>query len=551
MREESMLTSSDGPHEDEPAFETTWPEVPLPPVPPAGPGSWLVLTDEHPAALRRAVALALALAVTGDVALSLPRDDLAELPRLLAERPVRGVVFLTGAPHAYHDPEDAQELLLAALSVIARLGAGVRFHLVTQSRGEPGLACLRGLVRVLAFERPGLRASLVDVDAWSDAAVLARELRSGAADDEVRWRHDVRYAARLARVSRVDDVVPGPGAYVITGGFGAFGSAAARRLAEGGATRIVLSGRSHQTVELSDVDVVVVAGDIAEPGVAERLVEAATADGLPLRGIVHAAGVSAGGLAEDVTAEDVAAVWRPKVLGARRLHEATADTPPQWWLMCSSAAALSGAPGRTAEATADAWLDAFAVWRRSRGLAAATVYRGGGGPVTEAPRRPFFAAVHASTHERLADIFAGVLDCPPGDVTPNVPLVELGLDSRSAIQARAAAEREFGVAPPVPLLLRGVSLDDVAEYVTAPGAPRDQVERWLRGVWREVLGDGDHDVHQRFPGTPEQAEALAARVAEVHAVDGLFTTPTIAAMADLVRAALDRPRPRPRGSLPL
>ncbi|MGW4519486.1 acyltransferase domain-containing protein [Amycolatopsis sp. NPDC004378] len=438
-------------------FATSWPEVPLPPVPPGEPGSWLLLTDEHPAALGRAVALALALAEAGDEALSLPQDDLDELPGFLAGRAVRGVVFLTGAPHAYHDPEDAQDLLLSVLSVVARLGSGVRFHLVTQSSGEPGLVFLRGLVRVLAFDRPGLRASLVDCDARSDVDVLVRELRSDAPDDEVLWRHDVRYAARLERVPLVDGVSAGPGAYVITG---ALGLSTARWLADNGATRIVLLGGG---VELSEVDVVSVAGDIAEPGVAERLVAAATADGLPLRGIVHAA-------------DDSGSFWRAKVLGARRLHEATSDVLPDWWLLYSSAAALLGAPGRTADAVANAWLDAFAAWRRSRGLPATSVNWGADVvvdalpavlaadrpsvgvarlDVTVLPDRPFFSALPP---RRLADIFAEVLG---REVSPDVPLIELGLDSLTASRARAAAERELGLVLPVPLLLRGARLADL------------------------------------------------------------------------------------------
>ncbi len=354
------------------SFEVTWPEVPLPPGASPGPGAWLLLTDEHPAALGRAVALALALAAAGDDALSLPRDDLAELPAFLAERPVRGVVFLAGSPYAYHDPEAAQELLVSVLSVVARLGFGVRFHLVTQAAGEPGLAFLRGLVRVLAVERPQLRASLVDVDARSDVDVLVRELRSDAPDDEVRWRHDVRYAARLARVPFAADVPAGPGAYVVTGGLG---PAAARWLAGTGATRIVLCGSSVDGFP----DVVVVPGDIAEPGVAERLV--AAADGLPLRGIIHAAGV---------LTDDPSAAWRRGVLGARRLHEATADSPPDWFLLATSATALFGAPGETSRATADAWLEAFAAWRRSRGLPATTIHLG-------TPRRPDLPRPYFST----------------------------------------------------------------------------------------------------------------------------------------------------------
>ncbi len=356
------------------SFEVTWPEVPLPPVVPDGPGAWLLLTDEHPAALGRAVALALALAAAGDDALSLPRDDLGELPAFLAERPVRGVVYLTGSPYAYRDPEAAQELLLSVLSVVAHLGFGVRFHLVTQAGGEPGLVFLRGLVRVLAVERPQLRASMVDFDARSDVDVLVRELRSDAPDDEVRWRHDVRYAARLTRAPLAADVPTGPGAYVVTGGLG---PAAARWLAGTGATRVVLCGPGAGAP-----GAVVVPGDIAEPGVAERLVATATADGLPLRGIVHAAGV---------LADDPSSGWRPRVLGARRLHEATADCPPEWWLLCSSATALFGAPGGTSRATADAWLEAFAAWRRSRGLPA-TIVQLGPPHLPDLPR-PYFSTL--------------------------------------------------------------------------------------------------------------------------------------------------------------
>jgi phthiocerol/phenolphthiocerol synthesis type-I polyketide synthase D len=335
--------------------EVSWPEAPLPVTSPVEPGAWLLLTDEHPAALGRAVALALALAAAGDGALSLPRDDLDELPGFLAEHPVRGVVFLTGAPYAYHDPEAAQELLVAVLEVVARLGPGVRFRLLTQSGGEPGLLFLRGLVRVLAVERPELRACLVDIDARADLEFLVRELRADAPDDDVRWRDEVRYAARPARVPFAAEVPGGPGAYVITGDRG---PAIARRLAATGATRIVLSGRL--SIVLPGVDTVAVPGDIATPGVAERLIAAATADGLPLRGVVHAA---------EAHAEDIETVWRPQVLGARRLHEATADCPPGWWLLVSSPT-----PAGPAAATANAWLDAFAAWRRARGLPATTAH---------------------------------------------------------------------------------------------------------------------------------------------------------------------------------
>ncbi|GAA4524618.1 Rossmann-fold NAD(P)-binding domain-containing protein [Amycolatopsis samaneae] len=192
------------------SFQTCWPEVALPDETLAAPRSWLLLTDEHPLSLARLISLAIALDATGDEALSLPKDDIAELPGLLVERavdarPVWGVVLLVGPPGAYRDPDDAHELMHAVTGLIRTAGRvrGTRLYVVTRSAtdlgaGEPGLDFLRGLVRVLVLEHPGLRVSLVDVDPRSAVTSLVRELHAGMGDDEVAWRHDVRHAARLA-----------------------------------------------------------------------------------------------------------------------------------------------------------------------------------------------------------------------------------------------------------------------------------------------------------------------------------------------------------------
>ena len=104
-----------------------------------------------------------------------------------------------------------------------------------------------------------------------------------------------------ARVFRRD------GAYIITGGLGGLGLFLAEKMAcpgsgqvGRGCGRIVLSSRSQPTSEALQTieriraigaDVVVECGDIAEAGTAQRLVATATATGLAVRGVLHAAAV--------------------------------------------------------------------------------------------------------------------------------------------------------------------------------------------------------------------------------------------------------------------
>ena len=120
-------------------------------------------------------------------------------------------------------------------------------------------------------------------------------------------------------------------------------------------------------------DITVESGDIAEPGTAGRLVKAATATGLPLRGVLHAAALVEDATLENITDELLDHDWNAKVYGAWNLHEATVKQPLDWFCSFSSAAALVGSPGQGAYAAANSWLDAFTQWRRAQGLPATAI----------------------------------------------------------------------------------------------------------------------------------------------------------------------------------
>jgi polyketide synthase 5 len=102
-------------------------------------------------------------------------------------------------------------------------------------------------------------------------------------------------------------------------------------------------------------------------------VAAATATGLPVRGVLHAAAVVEDATLGNITDELIDRDWAPKVYGAWNLHRATESQPLDWFCSFSSAAALVGSPGQGAYAAANSWLDAFTQWRRAQGLPATAI----------------------------------------------------------------------------------------------------------------------------------------------------------------------------------
>ncbi|MCQ4360128.1 type I polyketide synthase [Mycobacterium gordonae] len=220
----------------------------------------------------------------------------------------------------------------------------------------------------------------------ADAATAIRVM--GAAEHTGKLILEVPHAGRSSVVLPPEQsrVFRGDGAYIITGGLGGLGLFLAEKMADAGAGRIVLSSRSQpsekamETIELIrsiGTDVVVECGDIAEPGTARRLVSAATATGLPVRGVLHGAAVVEDATLPNITEELIQRDWAPKVHGAWYLHEALqegqAGRQLDWFCSFSSAAALVGSPGQGAYAAANSWLDAFTHWRRARGLPATSI----------------------------------------------------------------------------------------------------------------------------------------------------------------------------------
>ena len=407
-------------------FDTDWVQSSIPETDStsdsAPPGSWLLLTDSGIETTALPAEFATRLSSPTRLVISAELSDESAVFEAVAkiaaapELPPAGVIVFLGEP-SFDDTDVDGALrraheLIWAISATGRAvvdswhGKLPRLWLVTRNglpvhddeRGDPAIVALQGLIRnwrfpgeaarVLAGE-PDLGATLVDLGESDDldslVTSLVSELRSPVGDDVIAWRERSRYVERLTRAtlaaSHSDAVVRADGSYIVTGGLGGLGTAVTRWLVERGAGRLVLNGRTNpsdaQQKALAELatgtEIVFVAGDIASPGVADRLVAAAEETGRPLRGVLHAAGVTGDGLVTALTREGMERVWAPKVAGAFRLHAATATRELDWWVGFSSMATLLGLPGQLAYATGNAWLDGLVAWRRASGLPATAI----------------------------------------------------------------------------------------------------------------------------------------------------------------------------------
>jgi myxalamid-type polyketide synthase MxaE and MxaD/epothilone polyketide synthase C/epothilone polyketide synthase D len=229
------------------------------------------------------------------------------------------------------------------------------------------------------LERPELWGGLVDVDEGPGvAARLAAHLLADDGEDQAALRGDRRLGLRVrpgtpptTTPARID----GAGVYVVTGGLGGVGSTIARWLAERGARRVALIGRGAPgpgaaaaiaAMRAAGAEVSTHALDVADAAALTATLAALRREG-PLRGVVHAAGTLDDGLLVGQDLARMAGVAAAKLPGAWNLHVATADDPLECFVLCSSAAALTGSAGQGTYAAANAFLDALAEVRRAAG----------------------------------------------------------------------------------------------------------------------------------------------------------------------------------------
>lgn len=172
------------------------------------------------------------------------------------------------------------------------------------------------------------------------------------------------------------------GTFLVAGGIGGFGLAAAEWLVTRGVKRIALCSRRGMADEETlaaisvwhrkGVHATVHACDITDESAVSVLLELLRTEG-PVKGIIHAAMVLDDALISNLTPERNKPVVDVKVKGAEILHRLTAKDDLELFLLFSSATTMLGNPGQANYVMANGYLEGLARTRRAAGLPALAV----------------------------------------------------------------------------------------------------------------------------------------------------------------------------------
>ena len=459
-------------------------------------------------------------------------------------------------------------------------------------------AAVQGPLRVGTRECPTLLGRAIQVtspvgDRGLAALVdqLDRELISGGDGADVLYgdgRRQIRVmtplrlppapsADRSADAAGGPDTPPRPGHaprpfregghYLITGGLGGLGLVIAGHFAVRCQARVTLvgrtamppetswdgwlsqhatddpvSGRIRQLRQIAAVggQVWVATADVADATALAEAVRSAVARHGPVHGVVHAAGVPAGGLIAGRTRAQIDEVFRPKVAGALNLARVFGVEPLDFLVLMSSLTAVLGEVGQVDYCAANAVLDELALRLRALGCPACSINWDTWRETGMAARASAPAGLETLRARRLG---AAILNDEGLEVLERVLMSDLArvvvstrdLDTRVTEEARPfqmPVPDQGGDGHPRPVLS--------VPFTEAEG-PTEQV---VGRLWESVLGVdgvGRHDDFFELGGHSLLATQLLARLRDQLGVrvslGAFFDEPSVAALARAVEAS--------------
>jgi amino acid adenylation domain-containing protein len=476
-----------------------------------------------------------------------------------------------------------------------------------EERIVPEKATVIGACRVIPQEYPNLDCRSIDVllpaansrQAERIAAQVAAELVSGARDTLVAYRSNQRWTqafepVRLEAVSGARSLLRQEGVYLITGGTGGIGLTLAEHLAQTRRARLTLVGRAQlpskdewaqwlsahaeddevsvkirriQALENLGAEVFAASADVSDEAQMRRVLQLTRERFGKLNGVIHAAGISPGGMIEMKTPEMLAGVLAPKVRGTRVLESLLKDEELDFLALFSSLDSVLGAFGQVDYCAANAFLDAFAyynvhcnetptltinwdTWReagmafnaksplRAEASETGAVNQKSAAKESEQVQRFFADAISSSEG---IDAFERLMS---HDLPPQVLVSTREL---SSVIRQAEAITQTQILEEAAQLKQSRPAHERPSIQTTYVAPRNEFEARVAGVWQDVLGIEQVGINDNFfdlGGHSLIAVQLVSRLREHSRTDIsvriIFERPTVAALAEYIKQLAGR-----------
>lgn len=269
----------------------------------------------------------------------------------------------------------------------------------------PEKATLIGPVKVIPREYSNITCHSIDIVipqlTWKQEVLidqLLHELKAKSEDSLIAYRGNHRLVqtydpVRLEQSGNEISRLREGGVYLITGGLGGIGLVLAEHLANTVTAKLILTGRSAfpdrsewkqwrathddqdeisrkirkiEELEAKGTEVLIICVDLADRlQMQEKLAKATDTFG-NINGVIHTAGVPAGGVIQRKTQEMASGTLAAKVKGTLVLDSLLKNMQLDWFVLCSSLSSIVGDFGQVDYCAANAFLDSFAHYKTNR-----------------------------------------------------------------------------------------------------------------------------------------------------------------------------------------
>jgi polyketide synthase PksN len=268
-----------------------------------------------------------------------------------------------------------------------------------ESQFIPENAALEGLSRVISQEFPQMMCRFVDMDDTTGTQAIVQEFAAfyGPTGQPVAaFRNGIRYEpvfSVMTAPSGPKNLIKENGVYLITGGMGGIGLTLAASIADKQNVTLVLLGRKQlpvedqwthitqnkatktasviqkiQAIRAMGSEVLTLSADVSDEDAMEKAIRSIREIKGRINGIVHCAGNPGDGFLFQKGLSTFSEVLLPKIHGTVILDHLTRQDHPDFFILCSSLTALTGAPGQSDYTAANAFQDAYAFARNHDGF---------------------------------------------------------------------------------------------------------------------------------------------------------------------------------------